>query len=156
VQAVRRLEADHRAVERLFERIQASPPGPARAAAFAEVASALARHAELEERVFYAAIRTIDDVAAQELVSLALDEHDDVHALLAEIEAIDPASDAFAVRCEMLAAEVARHVAMEEEDLFPRAQRLLGSDDLEALGERLDAAPAREAPPVPVRLRKLA
>jgi hemerythrin-like domain-containing protein len=152
VDALRRLAAAHREIEALFERVLAAEAGPARALAYRALKQALERHAHDEESAFYAAMRTTCDVAAQELVSLALDEHEDVRLLLAEIDAIDPATDAFVARCEMLAAEVARHVAMEEEDLFPRAQRLLGSDRLAAVAERLEAASKR--PVTTARLRR--
>jgi hemerythrin superfamily protein len=137
------LEKDHRQVERLFARLLGAKTPAPRVKAFLDVRAALTLHARLEESVFYPAVRTAEDPEVRAEVSHALSEHDEVKALLAEIEVLDPADLRFLDRCRRLRDEVAGHVKEEESKLFPRASRLLGSKRLESLGRRI--ADARTA-----------
>ena len=47
---LRRLEADHRTVESLFDRIQTAPAGAPRRVAYASLKDTLERHADLASR----------------------------------------------------------------------------------------------------------
>jgi hemerythrin superfamily protein len=141
--ATEMLEKDHREVERLFERLEKAKGPDARLRAFAEVKAALTLHAQLEEGIFYPAVRTAHDEKVQEDVSEALAEHLDVKSLLADIEGTDPSRDAFAVKCLLLIDEVSHHVEEEEREMFPRARSLLGEERLRSLGDRMGNARAK-------------
>ena len=77
------LEQEHRLVSRLLERAQAAD-AEEREDLLAEVSQQLVSHSEAESETFYAALR--DHEETRELVEEAESEHQDVAALLDQID----------------------------------------------------------------------
>lgn len=65
-----------------------------------------------------------------------LDEHAEIHQLVAEMQEPDSAGFGFLKRACALCVELEEHFAEEEEELFPLLRSLLGPDRLLELGER--------------------
>jgi len=99
-----------------------------------DLCDALALHALLEDELFYPALRAAVDDSLLEDAAL---EHDSMRELVEQLEALFPDDDYFDVSVAVLAEEVERHVAFEENLLFPALARA-GTDQL-ALGVRLHA-----------------
>jgi hemerythrin superfamily protein len=133
------LDADHLAVKHLFVEYarQAFAGGKAAAkdklALARKICSELTVHAQIEEEIFYPALRgAIDDPS---LLDEAEGEHQQAKDLIAQIGQL-PAADA---AMDDLVAELNRavehHVKEERDQLFPKARA--SELDLDALGERL-------------------
>ncbi|MFC5499852.1 hemerythrin domain-containing protein [Caenimonas terrae] len=131
------LDADHLAVKHLFvEYARLAYSGGAAAARLAlarRICSELTVHAQIEEEIFYPALRK--EIDAPELLDEAEAEHQEAKALIAQIEG-RAAADA---QMDQLVADLNRaveqHVKEERDGLFPKAR---ASDiDLDALGVRL-------------------
>ncbi|VXB01423.1 hemerythrin domain-containing protein [Massilia sp. 9I] len=99
-----------------------------------DLCDALALHALLEDELFYPALRGAVDDSLLEDAAL---EHDSMRELVEQLESLFPDDDYFDVSVAVLAEEVERHVAFEENLLFP-ALAQAGADQL-ALGLRLHA-----------------
>lgn len=128
--AVALLEADHRAVEQLFDAFEdASGDAEKRDLANA-ICVALKVHARLEEELFYpAAAKVLDDTS---LVDEAMVEHASAKDLIAQIEAGAPGEALFDAKVKVLGEYVDHHVTEEEDEIFPQCR---ASDlDLDALG----------------------
>lgn len=116
--AIEMLEAQHREMERLFERIRAEQGG-ARVRAIGELAELLTLHSALEERYFYPVLR-VEGLTA--LVERSFAEHNEVKRLVSdmlEMKQRDPRLMELLGRIE---AAVTKHVTEEEQELFPRAR----------------------------------
>ncbi|RZA31111.1 MAG: hemerythrin domain-containing protein [Lysobacteraceae bacterium] len=99
-----------------------------------ELCDALILHGLLEDELFYPALRgAVDD----RLLEDAALEHDSTRELIEQLGALFPDDDYFDVGVAVLAEEVERHVAFEENLLFPALART-GIDQL-ALGLHLRA-----------------
>jgi hemerythrin superfamily protein len=132
--AVEVLKRDHDEAERLLDAYEDAKddPDPARKAAVAlEVCRALAIHAQVEEELFYPALRAADDAAA-ELLNEAAVEHATVKNLVAAIEANTPDDPLYDATVRVLGEYVKHHVKEEEGEIFPLARK--SSLDLDALG----------------------
>jgi hemerythrin-like domain-containing protein len=135
--AVSLLSADHAEVKQMFEtykQLVEEDGGDDEKQALAEqICLALTVHADIEEEIFYPAMReSIDD-------DLALDEAEVEHAaakdLIAQILAMDPEDALFDAKVLVLGEYVDHHVEEEESEIFPAAEK--SGVDLDALGAEL-------------------
>jgi hemerythrin-like domain-containing protein len=135
--AVTLLAGDHAEVRQMFEEyrqlVQNDADDDRRGELAGQICSALTVHAEIEEDIFYAALRErLED-------DLALDQAEVEHAiardLIEQIEAIEPDDALFDARVLVLAEYVEHHVQEEESELFPQAEK--SGIDLDELGAEL-------------------
>jgi iron-sulfur cluster repair protein YtfE (RIC family) len=134
------LEQDHRNVERLFEEYDAAGDAPdLKKALFERLRQELEIHAQIEEQVFYPALRDVQPPDAPHPVAEALREHQDVKDLLEEIAGLDPEEAGFDDRMSELRKNVIRHVDEEESELFEEAREHFPADRLEDMGARMEA-----------------
>lgn len=133
--AIKLLKMQHDEVEELLEELEASGPGDARADQFARIADALAGHSEVEERLFYPALR---EAGSEDLVAEALEEHLSVKRLLADLLDMRPSDDRFIAKVKVLREQVEHHVGEEESEMFRAAKKALGTEELDRLGAQME------------------
>jgi hemerythrin superfamily protein len=81
-------------------------------------------HAEIEERLFYPAVRDVNTDEAEDLISEALDEHRVAKTLLEEMSESEPGADAFEANMKTLRESVLRHIDKEEKEIFEQSKKL--------------------------------
>ena len=135
------LSNDHRAVGVLFSRLAETSPADVheRRLIFRAIKSELEAHSRVEEEVFYPAVMRLRSREARETVRAALEEHQALDGLLAEIDQMEPDDPQFVARVSVLRQSVERHVLAEEGPLFSEARIHLTDERLEALGRRMEA-----------------
>lgn len=132
------LQADHRRVEALFSRIQASDDGE-RSELVTQLLSSLRVHMELEERHVYPLVgREVDPDVAEE----AEVEHQLARDGLAQLEELTPDEPGFDGALAMVMAGIEHHVLEEESEAFPRLASELGADRMAELARQLMSARA--------------
>jgi len=129
--AIEMLTSQHRHAEDLFREVEAAQLEPKRRL-FLDLADVLALHAAVEERVFYPAVY---EQRTQEVLIAALDQHMVIKRALADLMRATPADPGFDAKLKLLNFHVARHVADEEEDLFPVVIEIRDRRQLEALAQ---------------------
>jgi hemerythrin superfamily protein len=129
------LAADHRTVEGLFEEFEKATSSDRKAKLAAQICTELKIHAQIEEEVFYPALRgKIDD----DLLNEAYVEHDGAKVLINDIEASGPEDEFFDAKVTVLSEEIKHHVKEEEKQQDNMFQQARAADvDLEALGEQM-------------------
>jgi hemerythrin superfamily protein len=135
------LTKDHRDVDELFRRFEATGPRAKkeRRDLVDRMIEALSAHAGIEETVFYPAVRA--EVANQgDEVLEALEEHHLVKWTLSELERMAPDDERYAAKVAVLMENVRHHVEEEEKELFPAVRKALGAARLRELGAELIAA----------------
>src|SRR5438552_10164478 len=160
--AIALLQHDHREVEQLFRQFEKLTERAHRSKQkiVMKIIRELAIHAAVEEMLFYPAVRTAALKAnvrtlkeAADTVLESLEEHDVVKWTLSELEKMKPEDERYDAKFKVLMESVRHHVEEEQDDLFPKARRLLGKDFLEELGERMEKAkklaPTRPHPRAP-------
>ena len=135
--AVSLLTADHAEVKQMFETyrqlVDENADDEQRGELARNICSMLTVHAEIEEEIFYPAMReNVDD-------ELTLDEAEVEHAaakeLIEQIEAMDPGDALYDAKVIVLGEYVDHHVQEEENELFPQAEK--AGIDLDDLGAEL-------------------
>jgi hypothetical protein len=138
--AIQLLTVQHRDAARRWTELQQAhrrglPGEPSMAADLVELLSV---HDAIEAMVLYPALRHAGD-DGERLASESLDDHHRVRELLVELDGADVDERAFAT-FEACMTMVLRHVAHEEQEVFPHLRRTLPDDRLMTLGDELRAA----------------
>jgi hemerythrin superfamily protein len=160
--AIARLQHDHQEVEQLFRQFEklTERAHKSKEKIVAKVIRELAIHSAIEEMLFYPAVRTAAMKAtvrtlkeAGDTVLESLEEHHVVKWTLTELEKMKPEDERYDAKFKVLMESVRHHVEEEQDELFPKARRLLGQDMLKELGERMEKAkklaPTRPHPRAP-------
>ena len=131
--AVGMIRMDHSHVLATFHQYEIGTPPKTRQALASTICLALEIHAQIEEEIFYPAMRTADS----EVVDKNIHEHDEMRRLIAHLRGADPATPEYDRTLMELMREVMHHVADEETILLPDAERVLGPDRLSELGAEM-------------------
>ena len=100
-----------------------------------EIRVALLIHERSEMRVLYPELRMHDSLRA--LANSHDAEAAELERMIHDLDEVDHASDTFGKLCERLADTMVRHAREEEQDIFPKAQELLGVERAKQLEPKL-------------------
>ena len=119
------LTADHRTVKGLFKEFEKlSKEGDVdeeKAQLVRQICNELTVHAQVEEEIFYPALReAIDD---EDLMDEADIEHASAKDLIAQLEGMEPGDDHYDARVTVLGEYVDHHVKEEEGEMFSKARK---------------------------------
>lgn len=137
--AIDLLKRDHHEVTELFEQYETAwKDGDTRSRQIlaAEICNALNIHAQIEEEIFYPAIRR-DVTEAKDLIDEAAVEHQSLKDIIQRLEAAPVKDPLFDAGVKVLSEYVKHHVREEENEIFPKAKS--AGVDLDAIGARLAA-----------------
>jgi hemerythrin superfamily protein len=95
--------------------------------------AALEVHAQLEEEIFYPAVRAVTE---DETLRKSVPEHDEMRRLIAKLRAMSSTDAGYDDAFMELMRDVLHHVADEETIVLPEAERLL-ADQLDELGVQM-------------------
>jgi hemerythrin superfamily protein len=127
------IRRDHGKVLAAFHRYDVAARPQAKQALVNMICLALQVHAQIEEEIFYPAMRR----NAPQAVDKSIPEHDEMRRLMGELRNMDPASGDYDPRFLALMRTVIHHVADEETTLLPQAERLLAGRVSELGGQML-------------------
>ena len=125
------IRADHTHVLATFHQYEIDTSPGTKKALVNTICLALEIHAQLEEEIFYPAMREIARDAG--VVGKSVPEHDEMRRLVAGLRAMEPTDAGYDRTVMELMRNVLHHVADEETILLPDAERSL-ADRLEELG----------------------
>jgi len=122
---------DHTSVLATFHQYEIDTNPRTKQALVDTACMALEIHAQLEEEIFYPAMRSV--MADQPTVDKSVPEHNEMRRLIARLRGMEPTDPAYDQTFMELMRDVLHHVADEETTLLPDAERLL-KDRLGELG----------------------
>jgi hemerythrin superfamily protein len=136
------LDADHRAVKKLFNQFDELAGSSAqrsikqRMDIAREICMQLTVHAQIEEEIFYPQLRAV--FKKTDLLAEAEIEHTTAKDLIAQIQAAQDPSEQFDAQVKVLGEYIDHHVKEERNEIFPKARSTRGLD-LVAMREELAA-----------------
>ena len=134
--AISLLKKDHREVEGWFDEYEQLDDDAEKLELFGKIALALKVHTTIEEEIFYPEER--GDIE-EDMLDEAYVEHDGAKKLIAEIEAMQPSDEYYDAKVKVLGEYIKHHVKEEEQPGGIFAQAKKGDEDLNAMGERMQA-----------------
>ena len=136
------LDADHRAVKKMFKEYDELAGSRARSTAqkkldlARQICHELTVHAQIEEEIFYPALRNA--IKETDLLAEAEVEHQSAKDLIAQIESMPEADEMFDAKVKVLGEYIDHHVKEERNEIFPKA-RAARRLDLVAMRGELEA-----------------
>src|SRR5215208_709613 len=129
------IKEDHKRLKKLLaDTLHAE--GPQREERMDHLRTELVAHERMEEEVLYPRLR--DEKKAREEVLEGYEEHHVADVILDELLDVPPETDLWKAKVKVLKENVEHHMKEEEDELFTKARAILGRDELEQLGERME------------------
>ena len=135
------LDSDHRAVKKLFNQYDELAGSKSKSSVEARrdlaerICMELTVHAQLEEEIFYPAVRAA--IKEHDLLDEANVEHATAKDLIAQIEDASEVDEMFDAKVKVLGEYIDHHVKEERNEMFPKARA--SKLDLVAMREELMA-----------------
>ena len=133
--AIALLKADHEEVDQLFKEFETTRTLARKKALVSEICTALSVHAQIEEEIFYPAVKAA--LKDKLLVPEATVEHAGIKDLIGQLEGVEPDGEMYDAKVKVLSEYVKHHVKEEQTEMFPKAKST--SLDLAELGAQLSA-----------------
>ena len=132
------LKDDHGTIKNLFAQYEEaqSQAYEARQWIAQNVFRELDLHSQLEEQIFYPAVRSAATAEGQDLVLEGIEEHHIIDILIAELRDSYPADESYDAKFKVLRENVEHHIREEEKEMFPIAKKEL-RDHLDQLGDEM-------------------
>lgn len=135
VDAIKLLKKQHRDVQELFGAFEKAR-GAKKKQIVEQICDLIALHAALEETHFYPAAKRRD---TEDLLLEAVEEHLSVKRIMADLLELDAEDDTFEPKVRVLEEQFNMHVKEEEKELFPQVKKRLDDEELNRLGEDMEA-----------------
>jgi hemerythrin superfamily protein len=136
--ALELLKQDHRKVAELFKQVEATEDERKHQQLYELIKAELETHTHIEETVLYPALEKHEEL--KDLTLEAYEEHKQVKTLLREIDRLAEGSERFDAKLKVMGENVEHHVEEEETEMFPKVKTLYNKEQLEQLGQELEAA----------------
>ncbi len=132
------LKEDHQKVSGIFQQLEPTTERAekTRTELFAKLKQELDVHAQIEETIFYPAIKQAAET--RELVFEGFEEHHVVKMLLRELEATPVDTEQWTAKLKVLKENVEHHVEEEEEEMFQKARQVLSEEQINDLGAQME------------------
>jgi hemerythrin superfamily protein len=139
--AVELIKSDHRKVEQLFREFEEAGDRAykTKQELVERIVEELEVHATIEEEIYYPAVEAKARKDGKELIAEAVEEHHVVKILLGELGSMSSEDEPFDAKVTVLMENVRHHVEEEESELLPQSEKILGTDELNRLGEQMAA-----------------
>ena len=137
--AVKLLEEDHKKVKKLLSDLDSTTERgvKTREELFAKVKQELTVHESIEEEIFYPALK--EHPKAKDLVLEAYEEHHVVDMVMAEISEVPFDDETWGAKLTVMKENVEHHIEEEEDEMFKQARQVFSTEELEELGDRMQA-----------------
>jgi hemerythrin-like domain-containing protein len=135
------LDADHRAVKKMFKEYEELSGSKARGVAqkkmelAQQICQELTVHTQIEEEIFYPAVR--EAIKDKDVIAEANVEHQSAKELISQIRGMMEPDEMFDAKVKVLGEYIDHHVKEEKNEIFPKA-RAARKLDLVAMRDELE------------------
>lgn len=128
------LKQDHRQAESMMQQLSTLPQNE-RETIFLDLHDALLQHMQLEEQFLYPRLQSFQECTS--LIQDAMKEHQEAKSFLQQMDRMDINTQEFISTLQKLQQGVQHHIQEEENKVFPKAQQLLSSNDVDSICQRI-------------------
>jgi hypothetical protein len=131
------LKEDHDQLKKLMEELDGTTERgvKTRQRLFTRIQQDLTVHEEIEEEIFYPALK--EHPKAKDIVLEGYEEHNVVDMVMEEITTVPYDDETWGAKFTVMKENVEHHIEEEEGEMFKQARQVFDKDDLEELGERM-------------------
>jgi hypothetical protein len=137
--ALKLLKQDHDEVKSMLSDLESTTERAekTRTEGLATLKAELEVHEAIEEEIFYPALK--DHPKTKDLALEGYEEHHVVDMVMAEIEGVEPSDETWMAKFTVMKENLEHHIEEEEGEMFDQAEKVFGDDELEDLGDRMQA-----------------
>jgi predicted DNA-binding protein len=135
--ALKLMHEDHEKLKKLLERAEHAQAEHNRENILEKIRAELKPHEQMEEQVFYPALKGHKN--AKDIVLEGYEEHHVADVIFTELEDTPIGSDVWKAKMKVLKESLEHHIEEEEGEMFKKARAVFDKGELEALGERMQA-----------------
>jgi hemerythrin-like domain-containing protein len=137
------LKEDHKKVDGLFQQLESTTERAVktRQELFGKLKEELDLHTDIEEKIFYPAIKQAHET--REITLEGFEEHHVVKMLLKELDDMSVDSEQWTAKLKVLKENVEHHVEEEENEMFQKARQVLSEEEIDNLGTQMEEAKMR-------------
>jgi hemerythrin-like domain-containing protein len=138
------LREDHQKVKKILQELDSTTTRgvKTREQLFTKLTSELTVHEKIEEEIFYPALK--EQPKAKETVLEAYEEHHFVDEIKSQIQGTPFDAEEWGAKFSVMKENIEHHLQEEEGELFKHARELLGTTELQKLGERMQQMKEQE------------
>lgn len=138
------LMEDHKKVSKLFEQLEPTTERAlkTREDLFARLKTELDVHTVVEEKILYPALEQMEET--RDLALEAIEEHNIVKQLLADMENMAKDSEQWTAKLTVLKENVEHHVEEEETEMFKKARAVFNDELIESLTKRVQSEKTKQ------------
>ncbi len=137
--ALKLLKQDHDEVKSMLSDLESTTERAekTRTEGLATLKAELEVHEAIEEEIFYPALK--DHPKTKDLALEGYEEHHVVDMVMAEIEGVEPSDETWMAKFTVMKENLEHHIEEEEGEMFDQAEKVFDDDELEDLGDRMQA-----------------
>jgi hemerythrin-like domain-containing protein len=137
--ALRLLKEDHVKVKKMLSELEGTTERAAktREAVFSQLKDELEVHEAIEEEFLYPALK--NQPKTRDIAFEAYEEHHVVDEVVGEMLDLPVSDETWTAKFTVMKENLEHHIQEEEDDMFEKARRALGDEELADLGERMAA-----------------
>ena len=133
------LMQDHENVQGLFAQFERSrEDAQKKSMLFEKIKDELQMHTKVEEEIFYPAVEDLPIERAKDDIEHSIQDHEEVDALLDELQSLSPEDADFDEKMTELMDVVRSHIQLEHEEVFKVARAGLGEEKLKEMGREME------------------
>jgi hypothetical protein len=131
------LKDDHDQLKKVMEELDGTTERgvKTRERLFTRIQQDLTVHEEIEEEIFYPALK--EHPKAKDIVLEGYEEHNVVDMVMEEITNVPYDDETWGAKFTVMKENVEHHIEEEEGEMFKQARQVFDKDELEELGERM-------------------
>jgi hemerythrin-like domain-containing protein len=135
--AIQLLKQDHDRVKKMLSDLESTTERAekTRTEGFAALKQELQVHETIEEEIFYPALK--EHPKTEDLALEAYEEHHVVDMVMTEMEGVEPSDETWMAKFSVMKENLEHHIEEEEGEMFKQAKQVFDSEELEALGARM-------------------
>jgi iron-sulfur cluster repair protein YtfE (RIC family) len=135
--AIELLKEDHDKVDKLFQKVKATPDGDHKEL-FEQIKAELDVHTHIEETIFYPKLKEEGDKELKDIVLEGIEEHRQAKMFLKELAALADDSEKFDPKLKVLMEDIEHHVVEEEGEMFKMVEKQFDEYTLQMLGAEME------------------
>ncbi len=135
--AVKLLKEDHDKVDKLFQKVKATPDDDHKDL-FEQIKAELDVHTHIEETIFYPKLKEDGNEEIKDIVLEGIEEHRQAKMFLKELAALTDDSEKFDPKLKVLMEDISHHVQEEEGKMFPMVEKQFDESALQELGQEME------------------
>ncbi|HVF07577.1 MAG TPA: hemerythrin domain-containing protein [Actinomycetota bacterium] len=137
--ALKLLKQDHDEVKKMLADLEDTTERAekTRTEGLATLKHELEIHETIEEEIFYPALK--EHPKTKDLALEGYEEHHVVDTIMGELEDVETSDETWMAKFSVMKENLEHHITEEEDEMFPKVEQVFDDEELEALGNRMQA-----------------